>query len=276
MGKSLADYQIQNDPNESHYQQQLTTEAETEASIQIDPDDLLLPSRLNSDQKYAFDLILDAVFANKSQSFFIDGPGGTGKTFLYRSLLATLRSKGYVAIAVATSGVAASILPGGRTAHSRFKIPLDFSKVKTCQLSKQSCVARLIIESRLILWDEASMAKRQSIEAFNDLLKDLMDCEIPFGGKVVVFGGDFRQTLPVIEQASRQVLIDSSLLNSPLWKDMYKLALKQNMRALSDPQFCDFLLRIGEGKEPTDVNGEVTLPSDIVIPYIDRNESLDR
>ncbi|KAL0305019.1 UNVERIFIED_CONTAM: hypothetical protein Scaly_2999400 [Sesamum calycinum] len=56
---------------------------------------------------------------------FIDGPGGSGKTFLYRALLADVRSKGYIALAVATSGVAAALLPGGRTAYSRFKIPID-------------------------------------------------------------------------------------------------------------------------------------------------------
>nr|XP_027121539.1 uncharacterized protein LOC113738500 [Coffea arabica] len=215
---------------------------ESERSIVVDPEDELLPSKLNPEQRYAFDLILQSVFSSEGKVFFIDGPGGTGKTFLYRSLLSALRSQGYIAIAVATSGVAASILPGGRTAHSRFKIPLDFSTNKTCQLSKQSSIAKLICESKLILWDEASMAKRQAIEAFNSLLQDLKDSDLPFGGHVVVFGGDFRQTLPVIEHAC----------------------------------FSDFLLRIGEGREPVDENGDVTLPSDLVIPYHDKHESLDR
>ncbi|XP_027150407.1 uncharacterized protein LOC113750651 [Coffea eugenioides] len=71
------------------------------------------------------------MFSSKSKAFFIDGPGGTRKTFLYRSLLSALRSQGYIAIAVATSGVAASIFSRGRTAHSRIKIPLDFSRSKT-------------------------------------------------------------------------------------------------------------------------------------------------
>ncbi|XP_027174256.1 uncharacterized protein LOC113773851 [Coffea eugenioides] len=111
-------------------------------------------------QKYAYDIILQACFTSQGHSFFIDGPGGTGKTFLYRSLLATLRSQGYIA----TSGIVASILPGGRIVHSRFKIPIDFSKNRACQLSKQGSVARLLSESKLILWDKASMAKRETIE----------------------------------------------------------------------------------------------------------------
>lgn len=56
--------------------------------------------------------------------FFIDRSGGTGKTFLYRALLATIRLRGIIAIATATSGVATSIMLGGRSAHSRFNIPL--------------------------------------------------------------------------------------------------------------------------------------------------------
>ena len=51
--------------------------------------------------------------------FFLDGPGGTGKTFVYSLLLDTIRSRGDIAIAVASSGLAALLMPGGRTALSR-------------------------------------------------------------------------------------------------------------------------------------------------------------
>ncbi|XP_071926116.1 uncharacterized protein [Coffea arabica] len=217
------------------------------------------------------------VFSSKGQSIFIDGPGkGTGKTFLYRSLLATLRSQGYIAIDVATLGVAASLLPGGRTAHSRFKVPLDFSKNKTCQLRKQSSMAQLIIECKLFLWDEASMAKRESIEAFEELLKDLMETDESFGGKVVVFGGDFRQTLPVIQGAAKDQLIQASLLHSSLWSRMHKIKLTQNMRAVLDPAFSQFLLAIGEGAEPADVDNQICLPSHMVISFYNPKDSFDR
>ncbi|XP_027178073.1 uncharacterized protein LOC113777236 [Coffea eugenioides] len=187
MGKTITDFHFVSDDFTCDYTERLTKEIQSERSLAVTPKDLLLPQMLNSEQKHAYDLILAACFSLEGQAFFVDGPGGTGKTFLYRSLLATLRSQNHVAIAVTTSGIAASILPGGRTAHSRFKIPLDFSKGKSCQLSKQSSAAKLISESKLILWDEASMAKRDTIEAFDELLKDLMDSDLPFGGKVIVF-----------------------------------------------------------------------------------------
>jgi hypothetical protein len=42
------------------------------------------------------------------------------------------------------------------------------------------------------------MTKRQSVETLDRSLHDIMGCELPFGWKVMVFGGDFRQVLPVV------------------------------------------------------------------------------
>jgi hypothetical protein len=48
------------------------------------------------------------------------------------------------------------------------------------------------------------MTKRQSIEALDNSLCDIMDRpELSFGGKTVVFGGDFRQVLPIVRRGSR-------------------------------------------------------------------------
>ena len=46
--------------------------------------------------------------------FFIDGPGGTGKTFLYNTLMSKVRSQSKIALGLASSGIAALLLPGGR------------------------------------------------------------------------------------------------------------------------------------------------------------------
>ena len=75
---------------------------------------------------------MDHVLNKKSQVFFVDGLGGTGKTFLYMALFARVHSEGLIAIATATSGIAASILPGGRTAHSMFKIPIKLASNSMC------------------------------------------------------------------------------------------------------------------------------------------------
>ena len=130
--------------------------------------------------------------------------------------------------------------------------------------------------AKLILWDEASMAKRDTIEIFDRLLRDVMDSDLPFGGKVVVFGGDFRQTLPVIQNATKDQQIEASFVNSPLWSSLRKLILTENMRAISDSHFSDFLLRIGEGCELEDADGKITLSKDISIPFDNKEDSLNR
>ncbi|XP_070052633.1 uncharacterized protein [Nicotiana tomentosiformis] len=106
-----------------------------ERNIIVKEEDLLLEIKLNDDQRKAYDIILDKIFKNKCGAFFIDGPGGTGKTFLYRALLATVQSKGFVVLATTTSGVAASILPRGRTTHSRFEFPIDIDEHFSCNIS---------------------------------------------------------------------------------------------------------------------------------------------
>lgn len=92
---------------------------------------------MNVEQKKAFKEIVNKVMSNQSGSFFINGAGGTGKTFLYRVILIAIRSKGIIALARAISGFAASLLSGGRTTHSRFKVLLDENDLKSCYIPKQ-------------------------------------------------------------------------------------------------------------------------------------------
>jgi hypothetical protein len=62
---------------------------------------------------------------------FLDALGGTGKTFLINLLQAKVRQTGKIALAVAASGIAATLLTGGRTVHSAFKLPLNLAHCET-------------------------------------------------------------------------------------------------------------------------------------------------
>ena len=99
-----------------------------EASIEQNPEDVLLCDSLNAEQRSAYDDIMAAVYSKQGGLFFVDGPGGMGKTFLYRALLAKLRSQDKLVVAIATSRVTAAIMPGGRMAHSHSKIPLTLQE----------------------------------------------------------------------------------------------------------------------------------------------------
>lgn len=82
-----------------------------------------------------------------------------------------------------------------------------------------------------------------------------------------MFGGDFRQVLPVVPRATCPEMVDASLVKSYLWPQMCKLQLSKNMRAQEDVGFSDFLLRFGNGKEPTNGDGLIQIPSTMTIQY---------
>uniref|UniRef100_A0A182PUC4 ATP-dependent DNA helicase n=1 Tax=Anopheles epiroticus TaxID=199890 RepID=A0A182PUC4_9DIPT len=97
--------------------------------------------------------------------FFLDGPGGTGKSFLLEKILANTRRHGKIAIATASSGIAALLLTGGKTVHSTFKLPLLLNECTHCNIPVQSSLANLMRQASIIVWDEASMSSRYTLEA---------------------------------------------------------------------------------------------------------------
>ncbi|KAL5555788.1 hypothetical protein UlMin_038024 [Ulmus minor] len=222
------------------------------------------------------DLSCISIFNNEAGAFFIDGLGGTGKTYLYRALLATGRSKKLIALATASLGVAAAIMPGGRIAHSRFKLPLDIEGKATCSVSKQSGLAKLLQTTKLIIWDEAPMINKRAIKAVDIMLQDINECDLPFGGKIIIFGGDFRQVLPIVPRATKEEVINASLVMSYLWPLFIKIQLSENMRAKFDETFSKILLRIGDGEEKIDEDDNITLPDNIMIPYEVDTTSLEK
>ncbi|GAA0164738.1 hypothetical protein LIER_20299 [Lithospermum erythrorhizon] len=268
--------------NEEVLQKYVATEFEcfskeisAERSIPVPEEDLLAIHYLNIEQKFAFDLILNDALSGKLGAYFVDSPGGTGKSFLYKVLLAHIRSKGYIALIVASSGIVASNFLGGRTSHSRFKIPIEGGTNVKSLLSFQTSEADLIRASKIIIWDKAPIEDKSIIEALNYLLQDLCENKLMFGGKLVVFGGDFRQVLPVVPKGSRKEQVEASIVSCTLWDHFIKLKLMDDMRAKDDPGFINFLIRIGNGEEPTNAKGEVQIPRPMIVPYTSIEESLE-
>jgi len=101
-------------------------------------------------------------------------------------------------VASSKLGIAALNVPTGRTAYSRFKLPVDNDPSNTCFAGKQTSLAQLLNEASLIIWDEMLMAHKHNIESLDAMLHDVCETEQSFGGKVIVFGGDFRQVPPVV------------------------------------------------------------------------------
>ncbi|KAK4404431.1 hypothetical protein Sango_0811700 [Sesamum angolense] len=88
------------------------------------------------------------------------------------------------------------------------------------------------------------MARRQIIEALDDILQDLTDCDNRFGGKVVVFGCDYRQIAPIVVGGKKEDTIDASFASSLFSRNVNKLSLRENMRAKDDPMFTESFMKI--------------------------------
>jgi len=109
--------------------------------------------------------------------FFVYGSGGTGKTFVWTTLMSRLQGQGKIVLAVASSGIASLLLLGGRTTHSRFKIPIDLHNESTCNIKQQMKVAKLVRKADLIIWDEAPMMHRRAFGAVDCTMCDLMQLD---------------------------------------------------------------------------------------------------
>lgn len=145
---------------------------------------VLNEGKLNPEQRVVYDEVCVAINAvmgiyapvgpAMNRSFFLDGIGGSGKTFTYSLLLDYCRSKQRVALAVASSGIAALLLEGGTTGHSRFSVPIQCGKDSMCNTSVQSPKAEAIRQAVLIIWDEAPMMNKHVYEALNRTCQDIM------------------------------------------------------------------------------------------------------
>ncbi len=87
--------------------------------------------------------------------FFLDDLGGSGKTFMYNVLLASVWRDEHIAIEVASSDITTFLLEGGRTSHSIFKIPIAIGRDSMCLIPVENDSTKLLREAKLIIWDEA-------------------------------------------------------------------------------------------------------------------------
>ncbi|XP_050065737.1 uncharacterized protein LOC126554744 [Aphis gossypii] len=224
---------------------------------------------LNDEQKFAYNQIITSVNNNEGRIYFLDAPGGTGKTFLINLILAKVRSTRDIALTVVSFGIAATLLEGGRTAHATFKLPLNLTTLVTpfCNISKQSNFAEVLKDTKLIVWDEITMAHKGGVEALNRSLKDIRRNKRLMGSVTVLLAEDFRQTLPVVPKGTRTNEVESCLKRSTLWPKINVLKLSKNMRVhLGEEKFAggfaDLLLEIGNGDYPS-FDEMITIPENL-------------
>ena len=185
--------------------------------------------------------IINAVDNNvEPRCFFIDGPGGTGKTFIYKTLYYMLSARNIKVKCMAFTGIASILLPNGETSHKTFGLKVPLTAESISSIIPGSVKANELAKYDIFLMDEAPMLPKYGLHNMDQLLRALGNPNLPFGGKIVVLGGDFRQCLPVQPRANRSELLDLSIQKSSLWKGFKFFSLYANMRVEPEKQeFAD-------------------------------------
>jgi len=110
------------------------------------------------------------------------------------------------------------------------------------------------------------MQHRFCIDAVDRTLRETLGQDLPFGGINVLFGGDFRQTLPVVPKGSREQIVGASIRQSSFWPRVHLYYLKANMRLDRNPEselFARWLLEVGAGRG--EFSESVQLPQSMII-----------
>ena len=113
------------------------------------------------------------------------------------------------------------------------------------------------------------MAPRYALQLIDRTLRDFLNINLPFGGKIMLLGGDFRQLLPVKGNATRSELVNLSIKLSALWKHFSVLSFTENMRTLpGEAEFAKYLLSVGNGSL-NDNDNNLAAPERCVAPRTD-------
>nr|XP_047129403.1 uncharacterized protein LOC100202463 [Hydra vulgaris] len=277
-GKTLADYNL---PALDQFLDNVPENDDEDVQAFIDEANRVRPL-LNDNQRNVADAILAALSVeptneNKhSRLFFMDGPAGCGKTFTYNYLISETQSRHIRTATAAWTGIAVTLLKNECTMHGLFKLPVPILETSTCNVTSNSIHGRFLRQISLYLLDEASMIPKYALSAIDKLLQDICNNNFPFGGKVILMGGDFRQILPVVKRGRPAEVIESCLKCSEHWQYVQRFSLTVNMRVqIEEEEFSQWLLKLGSGALP--VKPEDPLRGCIEIPeqcFLSDNESI--
>ena len=214
----------------------------------------------NGDMLTAWQLVKDT-----SQSVFLTGKAGTGKSTLLRYITANTAKK-YVVLA--PTGIAA-INVGGQTMHSFFHIPFkptmpDDPDLAASRLRKRMRYSndflKLLRELELIIIDEVSMVRADTIDFIDKLLRvHCGDMRRPFAGKQLLMVGDVFQLEPVVSADTRDIIArhygTPYFFNAKVFEEMQLVPIElRKVYRQSDPTFVGLLDRVRDGHPtPADI-----------------------
>jgi hypothetical protein len=228
--------------------------------------------KFKNGQRSVFDILIEARDdeARQVRAFFMSSAGGTGNVYLLNTLIDAGRynwgregeeyyDEPSIGLATASTGIAATLLKLGQTFHSTVKAPCTNLNAESCfSIAAGSDLVRVIRDTTIFVWYEVSMAHKHLTTRLDRTFKDLMQDDRPFGGKLVVMSGYFRQNLSIIPDGPEAQITNARLKRSPLWNKVTQLGLTENIRGRNhtEPEISSieqdnsFLLAMGDRALP--------------------------
>ncbi|XP_029643270.1 uncharacterized protein LOC115217661 [Octopus sinensis] len=111
---------------------------------------------LNTDQKHNFDMVVISVLQQLEKVFTLSASGGTGKRYLMNTIIDFLCSEKKIVLAIALSGIVATLLNNDWTHYSRFRVSINITPESCCYVSSQDAGAQLFRMTSLIIDDEVT------------------------------------------------------------------------------------------------------------------------
>jgi ATP-dependent DNA helicase PIF1 len=215
---------------------------------------------LSQEQELAKASLLALLVSVGSKVITVVARAGTGKSAWVHSVVSHLKANAQISICVAASALAATALPHGRTAHAAFNIPVPCLEDTFLVWSED--VQSKIRRAACIFWDEISMVSSYVVEALNRSLKRLMKTDVDFGGKLIVFLGDFRQLPPIDTTTGNGIRL--SISKCSWFQSALRMNFTFNFRAAADSSYAAFLEQVGDG----DIE-DIEVPSICQMEFVD-------
>lgn len=227
---------------------------------------------------------LDLIEGTKD-NYFLNGPPGTGKSVITRTLNGEGRKKNW--IVAAPTGLAA-LNANGKTLHKTFKLPVSDGIIHpTFNIfpTDHKVIGFIKYNMKHLLIDEISMVRADTLDFIDRELREIKGKDLPFGGIQVVVVGDFFQLPPVVKTGDGKALREAGwespyAFSAKVFETFKVLTLTEILRQKGDRKFIDILgrARLGEvtAKDMVILNDQVDPdPDDIRVQLCAWNSQAD-
>uniref|UniRef100_A0A914YJA8 ATP-dependent DNA helicase n=1 Tax=Panagrolaimus superbus TaxID=310955 RepID=A0A914YJA8_9BILA len=152
-------------------------------------------------------------------------------------------------LACASTGIAATLLKHGMTAHSALYIPKELNSESRTRIGAHTEKGQFLNALDLLIIDEVSMLHKEVLKYIDRTLRTIKNNDELFGGVTVLIGGDWKQLTPVVPRGQPSQVIEASVKSWEEFVNVEQLNLTQNMRVRDDEiEFVEELRQIGNGE----------------------------